>query len=144
MEPEKPHWFAQAGAYGGKDLQGDNPGTMQAARFVWNPVKDKDEVIHVGLAASLENPRGWQDGRGISHVRTSRFRSRPEAGLTDVRLIDSGALPYTDSILRTGLEGAWRRGPLYLQGEALQAQVNRGEGKPDYTGNGQYAGQLMP
>jgi phosphate-selective porin OprO/OprP len=141
---EKPHWFAQIGAYGGKDLQGDNPGTMQAARFVWNPVKDKDEVIHVGLAASLENPRGWQDGRGISHVRTSRFRSRPEAGLTDVRLIDSGALPYTDSILRTGLEGAWRRGPLYLQGEALQAQVNRGEGKPDYRQRPVHAGRLCP
>ena len=135
---EKPHWFAQVGAYGGKDLQGDNPGTMQAARFVWNPIKDKDEVIHLGLAASLENPRGWQDGLGVSHVRTSRFRARPEAGLTDVRLVDSGALPYTDSILRTGLEGAWRRGPLYLQGEALQARVNRGAGRPDYTGNGQY------
>lgn len=136
---EKPHWFAQVGAYGGKDLQGDNPGTMQAARFVWNPIKGKDEVIHLGLAASVENPRGWQDGLGVSHPAQVRFRSRPEAGLTDIRLIDSGALLDADHIVRTGLEGAWSRGPLYLQGEALNARVSRSNGQPDYQGNGQYA-----
>ncbi|MGE8261460.1 MAG: porin, partial [Stenotrophomonas sp.] len=36
------------------------------------------------------------------------------------------------------LEGIWIRGPFSLQGEALQTTVSR-DGKPDYTGNGQYA-----
>lgn len=135
---EQPHGFAQIGVYGGKDLQGDNPGTMQAARLVWNPVKSRDQVIHLGLAASREDPRGWQDGDGTSHVRSARFRARPEANLTNVRLVDSGALPYTDHILRTGLEVAWMHGPLYLQGEVLRARASRGQGLTDFTGHGEY------
>jgi len=36
---ERPQYLLQASAYGGKDLQGDNPGTTQAVRAVWTPVK---------------------------------------------------------------------------------------------------------
>jgi len=95
-------------------------------------------VIHLGLAYSQENPRGYRDGRDVSHPASARLRARPEAGLTDIRLVDSGALTTADKIVRTGLEGIWIRGPFSLQGEALQTTVSR-DGKPDYTGNGQYA-----
>ncbi|WP_252725933.1 porin, partial [Acinetobacter baumannii] len=69
----------------------------------------------------------------------ARLRARPEAGLTDIRYVDSGALVTADQIRRTGLEGIWIRGPFSLQAEALQATVTRNDGKPDYTGHGQYA-----
>ncbi len=134
---ERPAYLLQAGVYGGKDLQGDNPGTMQAVRAVWTPVKAEANVLHLGLALSQENPRGWRDGRDVHHEATARLRARPEAGLTDLRLVDSGALTTVDRINRAGLEGIWIRGPFSLQGEALQATISR-EGKPDYTGNGQY------
>jgi len=135
---ERPAYLLQAGLYGGKDLQGDNPGTMQALRAIWTPVKAEANVLHLALALSQENPRGWRDGRDVHHEATARLRARPEAGLTDLRLVDSGALATADKIDRAGLEGIWIRGPFSLQGEALQATVSR-EGKPDYTGNGQYA-----
>ncbi len=135
---ERPAYLLQAGAYGGKDLQGDNPGTTQALRAVWTPVKAAGNVVHLGLAVSQENPRGWRDGRDVHHEATARLRARPEAGLTDLRFVDSGALATADKITRTGLEGIWIRGPLSLQAEALQATISR-QGKPDYTGNGQYA-----
>ena len=134
---ERPAYLLQAGVYGGKDLQGDNPGTMQALRAVWTPVKAEGNVLHLGLALSQENPRGWRDGRDVHHEATARFRARPEAGLTDLRLVDSGALVTADKVNRAGLEGIWIRGPFSLQGEALQATITR-DGQPDYTGNGQY------
>ena len=134
---ERPAYLLQAGLYGGKDLQGDNPGTMQAVRAVWTPVKAEANVLHLGLALSQENPRGWRDGRDVHHEATARFRARPEAGLTDLRLVDSGALVTADKVNRAGLEGIFIRGPFSVQAEALQATITR-EGKPDYTGNGQY------
>ncbi|MEN5426324.1 porin [Stenotrophomonas pennii] len=134
---ERPAYLLQAGLYGGKDLQGDNPGTMQAVRAVWTPVKAEANVLHLGLALSQESPRGWRDGRDVHHEATARFRARPEAGLTDLRLVDSGALVTADKINRAGLEGIFIRGPFSVQAEALQATITR-EGKPDYTGNGQY------
>ncbi|KAF1014739.1 MAG: Porin P [Stenotrophomonas maltophilia] len=135
---ERPQYLLQAGAYGGKDLQGDNPGTTQAVRAVWTPVKAPGDVIHLGVAYSQENPRGFSDGRDVHHDASGRIRARPEAGLTDIRLVDSGALVTADQIRRTGLEGIWIHGPLSLQAEALRATVTR-VGKPDFTNSGQYA-----
>ena len=135
---ERPRYLLQAGAYGGKDLQGDNPGTTQAVRAVWTPVKAEGDVLHLGLALSQENPRGYRDGRDVHHAASARLRARPEAGLTDLRLVDSDALAPADKIVRSGLEAIWIKGPFSLQGEALQATVSR-EGRPDFTGNGEYA-----
>ncbi|RRU18866.1 porin [Stenotrophomonas sp. 278] len=135
---ERPQYLLQVGAYGGKDLQGDNPGTTQAVRAAWTPFKAAGDVLHLGVAYSEENPRGYRDGRDVHHEASARLRARPEAGLTDIRLVDSGALVTADKIKRTGLEGIWIKGPFSVQAEALQTTVTR-DGQPDYTGDGQYA-----
>ncbi len=135
---ERPQYFLQAGAYGGKDLHGDNPGTTQAVRGVWTPVKAAGDVLHLGLALSVENPRGWSDGRGTHFDQRARLRARPEAGLTDIRFVDSGTLLQADQIRRAGLEGIWIKGPFSVQAEALHATVTRNDGLADYSGNGQY------
>jgi len=135
---EQPKYYLQVGAYGGKDLQGDNPGTMQAVRGVWTPWKQAGDVLHLGLALSVENPRGYSDGRGDHFDASARLRARPEAGLTDIRLVDSGTLTITDQIRRAGLEGIWIHGPFSVQAEALQATVTRENGLPDYDVDGQY------
>ncbi|HEY0334820.1 MAG TPA: porin [Stenotrophomonas sp.] len=134
---EQPQYFLQAGAYGGKDLQGDNPGTMQAARGVWTPWKKAGDVLHLGLALSVENPRGYHNGLDQHFDPSARLRARPEAGLTDIRLVDSGALVDVDQVRRAGLEGIWIHGPFSVQAEALQATVTR-DGQPDYEVDGQY------
>ena len=135
---ERSQYLLQAGAYGGKDLQGDNPGTTQAVRAVWTPIKATGDVLHLGLAASVENPRGYHDGRGVSYSARTRVRARPEAGLTDVRLVDSGTLVNVDQIKRYGFEEIWIHGPFSIQSEALQINVTRTNGLPEFTGNGQY------
>ncbi|MFT4246734.1 MAG: porin [Pseudomonas sp.] len=135
---ERPQYLLQAGAYGGQDLQGDNPGTTQALRAVWTPIKATGDVLHLGLAGSVENPRGYHDGRGVSYSARARVRARPEAGLTDVRLVDSGTLVNVDQIQRLGFEQIWIHGPFSIQSEALRINITRDNGRPDFTGNGQY------
>lgn len=135
---EQPKYYLQAGAYGGKDLQGDNPGTMQALRGVWTPIKANGDVLHLGLSASVENPRGYHNGRDEHFDPSGRLRARPEAGLTDIRLVDSGTLTPVDQIRRAGFEGIWIHGPFSVQAEALQAKVTRDNGLLDYNIDGQY------
>ncbi|RXR06540.1 porin [Pseudoxanthomonas composti] len=136
---EQPRFLLTAGAYGGKDLQGDNPGQTFAARGVWTPIKAEGNVLHLGIAGSRENPEGFTDGRGVYRPPSTRLRARPEAGLTDVRLVDSGTLTYVDHINRTGLEGLWIHGPVSVQAEALRANVTRNAGLPEFTAQGEYA-----
>ena len=135
---ERPRYLLQAGAYGGTDLQGDNPGTTQAVRGVWTPVKAAGDVLHFGVAYSTEQPRGYRDGRDVAFPPSARIRARPEAGLTDVRQVDSGTLVDVDRIQRLGLEQLWIHGPFSVQSEALQMRVSRDGGLPDFDANGQY------
>lgn len=134
---ERPKYALQVGAYGGKDLQGDNPGVTQAIRGVWTPIRSADQVLHLGLAISQESPRGYQNGRGTHFGPRVRFRARPEAGLTSIRLVDSGTLTDVDHIDRTGLEVIWLHGPYSIQGESLGARVKRNDGGDDYVATGQ-------
>jgi phosphate-selective porin OprO/OprP len=133
-----PQWLTTLGYYNGGDLNGDNDGTGASAHVVFNPVKDNGEVVHLGLAVSRENRYATTDSRDIVSVPTARFRARPEANLTNVRLVDSGNLKNADNIDRAGLEAAWIRGPLLLQGEYLQFKADFTDAKPDYSGGGYY------
>jgi len=134
----RPAYGVSAAYFFGHDLQGDNPGTTAAGRAYWLPVHDGDRTLHLGVSASVENPHGSTDGRGDWHGPDSRFRARPEAGLTDVRLVDSGKLGPTDRIVRSGLEGLWIDGQWSLQGEYLRGTAQREGGLGDYTAQGGY------
>lgn len=136
---ERDRYLLTGAYFFGHDLQGDNPGTTAAARAVWTPVKDKNRVVHLGLSGSVENPHGYTDGRGVWFGPSARFRARPQAGLTQVRLVDSGKLSDVDRIVRNGVEAYWQQGPLSLQAEYLRATAQREAGQPDFTAAGYYA-----
>ena len=133
-----PQWLTTFGYYSGGDLNGDNDGDGPSAHVVFTPIKEKNEVIHLGLAVSEESRDATTDGRGITTPATARFRARPEANLTGTRLIDSGALKNADSIDRVGLEGAWIHGPWLVQGEYLHFNADFTDSKPSYSGDGYY------
>lgn len=122
-----PGWRFTAAGFTGEDLNDENDGTTLAARVVHTPVLDDVRVLHLGVSASRE--RREDD--------TVRFRARPNAGLTEVRLVDTGALA-SDHIDRLGLEAAWRQGPWLVQGEYLTARNDAPDGGEDFTGNGVY------
>lgn len=131
-------WILTLGYYRGGDLNGDNDGDGPAAHIVFNPIKENNVAIHLGIAVSKESRDATTDGRGVVTVPTARFRSRPETNLTGTRLIDSGGLKNADNIDRVGLEGAWIHGPLLVQGEYLHFNAVFTDTKPSYSGDGFY------
>ena len=120
-------WRLNLGYFSGGDLNGLNEGHTAAGRVVFAPRSEEGDVLHFGLAASREE-------RDDS---TARIRTRPEAGITDVRLVDSGSLIDADRIDRVGLEAAWQRGPWVAQAEWLTANAQR-DTAADYRAEGAY------
>jgi len=135
---ERPQYIVNAGYYWGQDLLGDNDGTTRAARVAWTPRKSEGDVIHLGVAGSREDRQETVDGRGVVHPPSARLSTPPEAGLTSVRLTDSGSLSNVSHVDRSGIEALWIRGPWSVQGELLRADVSRFGGKPDFNADGYY------
>lgn len=132
----RPHWVINLGDYFfHKDFDGNNPGQTLAGRVAWVPINKPGQTLHLGVSASKETLDAADDG---SVPPAARLRARPEDGLSPVRLVDSGNLSYSKSIEREGFEALWTDGPWSLQGEYLQAQVDRYHEKPDFNTSGYY------
>ncbi|WP_425601031.1 OprO/OprP family phosphate-selective porin [Dyella sedimenti] len=132
----RPHFILNIGDYfWRKDFDGNNPGRTWAARAAWMPLNRPGRVLHLGVSASREK-LDWADQGTV--LPAARLRARPEDGLSPVRLVDSGNLPYSKRVDRQGFEALWIEGPWSLQGEYLKAQVDRYGGKPDYDSSGYY------
>lgn len=135
---ERPQYLVNLGHFFDADLQGNNPGSTTAARVAWTPLRQATHVLHLGAAASRERPDSEVDGLGRTVHPGARWRARPEASLTDVRLVDSGTLTRVDRIDRAGLEALWIEGPWSLQGEYLRQKTTRDLGLPSYSADGWY------
>lgn len=123
------HWLLQVQYFWGSNLDGKFPGHTTSARVVFNPVKRKKQVVHIGLAASRERPS--------DHM--AHFYTMPEASLTKTYLVDTQPLPFTHSIDRAGLELGFMSGPFYGQGEYMIVTAHRDDGLPEFRGHGWYA-----
>jgi len=134
---ERPTYVVNLGYYWGQDLLGDNDGTTLGGRVAWTPRKAEGDVLHLGVSASRERRDGTTDGRGVHRPPSVTVSTPPEAGLTPVRLVGSGALSGAREVERSGLEALWIGGPWSLQGELLRENVAR-SGRPDFTADGFY------
>ncbi|SEK52470.1 phosphate-selective porin OprO and OprP [Pseudoxanthomonas sp. GM95] len=119
-------WNLQLQGFAGGTPEGTNHGTTMAGHFTWTPHKAEGDVIHLGVGYSVENP----------DTTSQRVRAKIEAGLTDTRLIDSGALPGTSHIERGGLEFIRIAGPFTVLAEHLEENVARGDGFDDFHAQG--------
>jgi len=136
---ERDRYIVNAGYFFESDLQGDNKGDTVAARVAWTPSKQDGQVLHLGVSAAQERPDSEVDGLGMTVHPSARWRAKPEASLTAVRLVDSGTLTRVDRIERGGLEALWIQGPWSLQGEYLRQKTTRESGLPSYAADGAYA-----
>lgn len=136
---ERPRYLINAGYYFGEDLQGDNDGTTTLVRAAWTPRKAEGDVVHLGVSVSVERPEDSRDGTGRLNQATARFRSKPESGLTENYLADSGSLGRVDSNRRTGVEALWIHGPLSFEGEYMHEQTTREAGLQNFRGDGYFA-----
>ena len=98
--------------------EGDN-GWRVAARGTFSPIHETGKVVHLGAAADYYAPND----------EPLRFRQRPESHVTDRYLIDTGALGQIDSATSVGAEAAGVYGPFSVQGEYMQTDVDRDDGK---------------
>jgi phosphate-selective porin OprO/OprP len=135
---ERDRYLVNAGYFFESDLLGNNKGDTRALRAAWTPRKAAGDVLHLGIAASREQPDSEVNGLGVTVHPSVRWRARPEAALTAVRLVDSGTLTRVDHIDRTGLELLWIRGPWSVQGEYLHQSTSRDLGLPSYSADGAY------
>jgi phosphate-selective porin OprO/OprP len=96
----------------GEDV--DDGGYNITGRVTALPIyEDKGaQLLHLGAAYSYRNPDD-----------TVRYRQRPEAHLADY-FIDTGSFPG-DQVDLAGLEAAWVKGALSLQGEYMMADADR-------------------
>jgi len=103
--------FRDADSYGRGLSEGGCNGTARVTALPWYENRG-EKLLHLGLAGSLRYPDDV------------RYRARPEANLADY-FVDTGAMGNIDEIQLLGEEAALVLGPLSLQGEAIQADVDR-------------------
>lgn len=127
------HAIADVGYYFAGDLHGDNDGRTLAAHLAWVPIHEERSVLHVGGSMSIEQPSSTTDGRGERLRPAARWRAPPEAGLTEIRLVDTGAMAGTRQITRHGLEAVWIQARWSMQGEYVNVSTRRADGRPVNT-----------
>jgi phosphate-selective porin OprO and OprP len=128
------NWSVNAGAFGetADEDAGDNPdggeadsGISAAGRVTFDPILSDTHLLHVG--ASLY----WRDpGRG----ETTELLTRPESHVTDVALVDTGAIANVDDVQTYGLEAATVQGLMHAEGEYMLSNVNTAAGDFDFDG----------
>jgi phosphate-selective porin OprO/OprP len=145
---QRPHFIINAGYYyrgGPKPGEGylfngtpKTKGKTGAARLVWIPLNEPGNVLHFAASAAKETPAGNVNMFGVFQPATEVIRTRPEAGLTSVRLVNSGDINFADHIDRVGLEQLWISGPWSVQSEYLDARIQRPFGLSTYRASGYY------
>lgn len=123
-------WGYQVSVFGRELTRNLNKGQGFGGRFYYTPIRESGNILHFGVSA-------------IDHDTdsdTSRWRVRPDADLSAVRLVDTGNLLDTDRVRTYGLEGLWITGPLKVQGEYMRSTTRRTDASsaPDFTGNSWY------
>lgn len=120
-------WSISGSAFGDDLTSGLAEGDGVAVRALWFPQLEGGTTLHLGI----------NHARYALPADTLRLRARPNADLTDVRLVDTGRLAATDTLATTGLEAMWLAGPLKLQGEYFLSQGQREAGS-DFDSRGGY------
>jgi phosphate-selective porin OprO and OprP len=133
LATEGRNWTATGTWFGRELTRNLGKGSGYGARATWAPLLEADEMgnadfVHLGVSAISMD----------TSADTLRLRARPAADLTPIRLVDTGTLTTVDRINTVGVEGAWARGPLLLQGEYYRASVDRTVGQ-DFDADGWYA-----
>jgi phosphate-selective porin OprO/OprP len=94
-------------------------GTALTGRATHLLVDRGTHLFHLGLSGSY---------RHVGSTDSIQFRSRPEVGITENYMADTGDVINAIDVPRAGLELAYVDGPFSVQSEAIGAWVTRGNG----------------
>ena len=94
-------------------------------RFVFNPIHNERNMVHLGA---------WASNESFDEPADLGFSERPEARPAEARLIGTG-VGDVDAVTKVGLEAAYQAGPLSIEGEYINVGFDRDEGdEPDFDG----------
>jgi phosphate-selective porin OprO and OprP len=133
IDSHGPNWSATASVFE-NDIDGtrvDGEGWGGAARLTFAPIATKTRALHFGMATVYRDLDDDTD--------RLRFRIRPEARLSNVRLVDTRNLSRVDGYVLAGLEAAAVFGPLSVQAEYMRNFVDRKGNRTDPEFDGWYA-----
>jgi phosphate-selective porin OprO and OprP len=128
------HYSANVGVFGetasgdaGEDDDGNefDSGLSAVGRVTYAPVATVTQVVHLGAGINWRDPSRDED---------TRLRTRPESNVTDVRLVDTGALEGVEDFRIYGLELAGVLGPFHAQSEYILADVSTAAADADFDG----------
>ena len=94
-------------------------GTALTGRATHLFVDGPRHLLHLGFSGSY---------RRVGSTDTIQFRSRPEVGITENYMVDTGDRIDAEDLPRAGLELAYVDGPLSLQSEVISTWVTRRSG----------------
>jgi len=123
----------KGGSFGsnGQD-ENDNLAMSYTGRLTWAPINSGDKVIHIGL---------WASQRDFGGENLAPMIARGEVRQTNTRLVDysAGGSAYAiDSLDQFGIEFSSVYGPLSIQAEYGERNVNAVEPSNDNSFDGYY------
>lgn len=128
----------QGGVFGAnaEDLADDKNNAIAAdLRVVWSPNVGDDILLHLGGSLHMRN---LNDSNA-----TVRYRARPGAHTTDLRLVDTGNIAAKGE-RSFGLEAAVRHGPFHAMAEGYWQKVRRiGGADPSFFGGYAELGMVL-
>ena len=134
-------YFWEAGLFGSdinNNTDGDE-GYGLTSRFVFTPVQIEDGLFHIGMSGIYRtaDAAGF-DEDGSEKMKSIRYRSRAATHIESRRFIDA-KVEAAENQVKIGFEMIAARGPVFLQGEYIDASVSRKSGNEDYHSKGWYA-----
>lgn len=128
------NWSAAGGVFGDrviKDVFGAGDEDLSVTgRFTYAPLHEEDKVWHFGASAS------WRE---VDEGGRVRFATDPESAVADVNLASTGSIRDVEQYYVAGLEAAYVKGPVSLQGEYIHSALDREGGRGDLNFSGGYA-----
>ena len=113
------NWFASAGLFGetvNPNIINDAEGWGVSGRFVYAPIIEDDQVLHLGVRAMQRTPS----------TSDPSFRIRDETThMSSLRIVDTGVIDAVDKNTLTGFEAAYARGPFSITGEYTALETDR-------------------
>ena len=125
-------WFAIGGFFSRQLSDGKDQGSLGRGFTGYvsgDPIQNDYGTIHLGTSFSY---------RVVGDQRDIFFRYRPESGITDVRFVNTGVIPGTESLTRWGIDIAGIFGPWSIQGEYMDTTVGRKSDFDDVGFHGWY------
>jgi phosphate-selective porin OprO/OprP len=136
------NWNIQGGFYGEGASSNTDDGSKEksegkgfAIRGTWNPVLEKDRMIHLGANYGY---RKISDDNTMNSNKAPRFRYET-TNLSSLYLVDSGSISNANDLQMGILEFAAMNGPFSFQSEIAKGTMTRDKGSSDYDVSAYYA-----